>query len=910
MLRINASKSANAAMKYFEDGLAKGDYYATGEDSIGLWGGKAAQRLGLKGEVAKEDFAKLCHNQQPDGSKLNPRNSKTRKVGYDFTFSVPKSVSVAYAINQDERILNAFQGAVQSTMQEMEKDMRTQTGQGKDKEHKVTGNMVYGSFIHKTSRPVDGIPDPHLHSHCFVMNTTWNEDKKRFQAGEFGTLKKTAPYYEAAFNARMASKMKTLGYGIDKRGYSFELSGIDSPTLSKFSRRTAEVEAAARSKGEPLTAKQKDKLGALTRSKKEDVLSWHDLQEKWKDWLSDEESGAIRQAAQHGANASYREKKNIVSVDGALSAATHHLFERKSVVKEYQLKAETLKRSYGDVLPEQLEGALGRKKFYKQEKDYINYLTNDEALQAENQLLAYMREGKGSKESINPFYQPQAEYLNREQVAAIFHVLKDTNNVTIVSGGAGVGKTTLVKEIKKGIDESGVPFIGVAPSAAASRGVMRSEGFKDSDTLARLLVDEEFQQQANKGVIWIDEAGLIGVKDMNKLFEVAKRQDARILMTGDINQHSSVAAGDALRILEQEGGIKVARIHEIQRQKNSPQFKKVVALAAKGEADQALYHLDKIGGVVELDNQEHRQQALVQSYVLAAKQKKSALIVSPTHREGNQVTTALRHELKELGTLDTKEHSFTQFKSTNWTVENKGDIRHYHDHTEKLMVEFHQNSQGHKRGERWHLGNEQSLNLHVLSAQKEGKSQSDQLALNHAERFTVYQKQELQLAKGEKIRITKGGKTREGTRINNGDSFTIKGFTKQGHIKLHTGKVLDKSFGHVAYGYTTTSHSSQGKTVDRVFIAQSSQSLPAASTEQFYVSISRARERATIFTDDKIALEKGVKKSGKRMTAREIAYHQDNMEDAIRAKHKRRNKAANAAADKVKQNHQSKTHSL
>ncbi len=911
MLRITQSKSAAGAMSYFSEGLTKGDYYATGEDSIGRWGGKAAERLGLSGEVATKDFAALINNQKPDGSKLNPRHSKTRKVGYDFTFSVPKSVSVAYAINKDERILEAFQGAVQSTMQEMEKDMRTQTGQGKEKEHKLTGNMVWASFTHKTSRPVDGIPDPHLHSHCFVMNTTWNEDKKRFQAGEFGMLKKTAPYYETAFNARMANKMKSLGYGIDKRGYSYELSGIDSPTLSKFSRRTAEVEAAAKNKGESLTAKQKDKLGALTRSKKEKKLSWEKLQKVWEGWLSDAESEAIRQAAQPSATFD-REKKKDVLVDGALSSATHHLFERKSVVKEYQLKAETLKRSYGDVLPEQLDGAISRQKFYKQKKDYQNYLTTDDALQAENQMLAYMREGKGTKAPINPFYQPKADYLNREQVAAIFHALKDTNNVTIVSGGAGVGKTTLVKEIRDGIEESNIPFIGVAPSAAASRGVMRSEGFKDSDTLARLLVDEEFQQKTNKGVIWVDEAGLIGVKDMNKLFKVAKQQEARILMTGDINQHSSVAAGDALRILEQEGGIKVARVNEIQRQRNSPQFKKIVALAAKGEADKALYDLDKMGGVVELKNQEHRQQALVQSYVLAAKQKKTALIVSPTHREGKQVTTALRHELKELGTLDKQERIFTQLKTTNWTEENKGDIRHYHDHPQKLMVEFHQNSQGHKKGERWNLDAEQSLNLHVLSAQKEGKEEgnSNQLGLRHANRFTVYQKQELQLAKGEKIRITKGGKTREGTRIHNGDTFTIKGFTKQGHIKLHTGKVLDKGFGHLAYGYTTTSHSSQGKTVDRVFIAQSSQSLPAASTEQFYVSISRARERATIFTDDKLALERGVKKSGKRMTAREVVYHQDTVENAIRAKHKRQAKSANAAAVKAKQNQHSKTHSL
>ncbi|MCB0855298.1 MAG: hypothetical protein KDD63_23910, partial [Bacteroidetes bacterium] len=131
----------------------------------------------------------------------------------------------------------------------------------------------------------------------------------------------------------------------------------------------------------------------------------------------------------------------------------------------------------------------------------------------------------------------------------------------------------------------------------------------------------------------------------------------------------------------------------------------------------------------------------------------------------------------------------------------------------------------------------------------------------------------MKLSKRDKVRITKGGKTMEGKPVNNGDVFTIEGFSKEGNIMLGKGKTLSRDFGHLAYGYVSTSHSSQGKTVDRVFIAQSEMSSPAASKQQFYVSLSRGREQAKIYTDDKVALQRAVMKDGKRMTASEVADH-------------------------------------
>ena len=89
--------------------------------------------------------------------------------------------------------------------------MQTQSGSGKGKHYVTTGNMIFGEFIHTTTRPVQDktlnkricIPDPHLHSHCAVINATWYEKQARFRAIEIGNIKALGAYYGAMFKRLM-----------------------------------------------------------------------------------------------------------------------------------------------------------------------------------------------------------------------------------------------------------------------------------------------------------------------------------------------------------------------------------------------------------------------------------------------------------------------------------------------------------------------------------------------------------------------------------------------------------------------------------------------------------------------------------------------------------------------------------
>ncbi len=206
--------------------------------------------LGLEGEVKQADWHALCDNINPQtGEQLTIRQKANRIVGYDWNFHVPKSVSLLYAETLDERILDAFRQSVDATMRDAEADMATRVRKGGKDENRTTGNMVWGEHIHLTSRPVDGVPDPHLHAHCFVFNATFDKKEQAWKAGQFRELKRDSPYYEALFHNRLSHRLAELGLPIERTRKGWELAGVERSLVQKFSRRKAQVDAKARELG-------------------------------------------------------------------------------------------------------------------------------------------------------------------------------------------------------------------------------------------------------------------------------------------------------------------------------------------------------------------------------------------------------------------------------------------------------------------------------------------------------------------------------------------------------------------------------------------------------------------------------------------------------------------------------------
>lgn len=839
MLRIVPTQSAERAKSYF----SHSDYYTEDQELAGVWRGKGAERLGLAGTVEKAQFDALCDNRHPTTRETITASMRdNRTVGYDFNFHAPKSLSLLHAVTDDPRLLAAFQDSVDDTMALVEADAQARVRKNYRYEDRTTGNLVWARFDHLTARPIDGVPDPHLHSHCFVQNMTFDGEEGLWKAGQFRNLKRDAPFYQAAFHATLTAKLRDLGLPLEKTPDSWEIGGLARETLDKFSRRTRQIEELAEAKG-IVDPAEKAELGAKTREGKAKSLTMGELRRLWTERLGAGERETL--------DALHRDPEPGpapgLPVRAALDYACRHLFERQSVVSERRLLAEMLNAGLGRFSVAEAQAALRDSDVLVREVHGQRLATTREVLAEEEQLIAFARDGRGRHAPLGVPGDPiRRDWLNADQRAAVAHVLASPDRVMMVRGGAGTGKTTLMQEAVEGIERGGHRVFTFAPSADASRGVLRREGFENADTVARLLVDREMQEQTRSQVLWIDEAGLLGNRTMREVFALAERNGCRVILSGDAKQHGSVARGAVMTILREQAGLPVAEVNEIQRQRGA--YKEAVKSLADGFAGEGFDALDRLGWVKEVaDGDRDRQMAA--DYLAAVKAGKTVLAVSPTHAEGATITAAIRGALRDDGRLTGAERGYTRLVRVDLTDAERGRAENYRPGD---VIEFHQNAKGYRKGQRVVVG--------IGAA----------LPLDQAGRFQVFRPQALALAVGERIRITRGGQTRDGHRLENGGAFEVAGFTDRGDLRLRNGWTVDRDFGHFTHGYVSTSHASQGKTVDRVLIGQSSQSWAATSREQFYVSASRGRQQVTVYTDDKAELREAIQRGDDRLSATEL----------------------------------------
>jgi RNA helicase len=143
------------------------------------------------------------------------------------------------------------------------------------------------------------------------------------------------------------------------------------------------------------------------------------------------------------------------------------------------------------------------------------------------------------------------------------------------------------------------------------------------------------------------------------------------------------------------------------------------------------------------------------------------------------------------------------------------------------------------------------------------------LPLSQAKSFEVYSQEELSLATGDAVRITKNFRC-SAARFTNNELTTVAGIDACG-IRLADGRVIKANEAlHLDQGIAVTSHASQGKTVDRVIVSLPVSAFSQANEAQFYVSMSRARTAMHLFTDSKAALKEAVMRPSARVSPSEL----------------------------------------
>ncbi|GAB3514269.1 MobF family relaxase [Emticicia fontis] len=873
MIRMIQNSNVARARSYFTESLSRGDYYLDSQERPGKIMGKLAERIGIVGSVTKDIFSALCLNKNPlTGRSLSPRFKEGRTIFYDCSFHAVKSISILHALSNDDHLQNAFEKSVRATMKDIERDSKTRVrldGQDTDRN---TGELLWAEFTHLTARPIDGsLPDPHLHCHVTIFNNTWDEKEQRIKAAQFRDIKRDMPYYQACFQKRLSDELIKLGYQIRPTKSAFEIVGIPPKVISLFSKRTDEIGRFAQEKG-ITSEKELDQLGARTRSSKQKGHTMSELKAEWKRQINElyknkEEKDKDNQTIRFAKT----DKDKAMTPQQYVDYAVLKGFERASVIHDRRLMAEAILQSIGN------EKASVRdiEECFKNDTRLIHIedqgkikTTTRQVLQEESRMVKLAQKGIGI---FKPLYTSSPETsLMGQQKDAVDHVLTNTNQVSIIRGVAGSGKTSTLKELVSLIEKVGKTVTMVAPSAHASRGVLREEGFAQADTVAKLLEDKKSQDTLENQVLIVDEAGLLGTKDMNALLELAKEQNARLILLGDTRQHASVVRGDALRILNSVAKIETAEMTQIFRQRTED-YRNAVEDLAKGEIKSAFEKLNKLEVIKAIDPLQPHQ-ALIEDYIDVVKKGKSALVISPTHKQIDQVNEAIREKLKSEKLIGKKDIEVTRLQNLNLTEAEKGVWTNFEP---GQVVQFNQNLPQIKRGSIWVV---------EACSQKEVTIRNDKetcrLPVERSSHFDIYRKSTINLSKGETIKITRNGFDKEKKRLDNSDVLKVISVSKDGKIQLQntTSKAkyeLDKDFGHIAHAYCMTSHSSQGRTVDEVFISQPASTFSATDAKQMYVSVSRGRDRARIYTDDKEQLLEHAAQMGDRQSAMELVQSSD-----------------------------------
>ena len=878
---VSALTSSAQASSYYE----ADDYYADGGLSPSEWSGKGAEELGLAGDVDRDQFRELLDGKIGDQQLGTFRDRQLEhRPGWDVTLSAPKSVSIMAEVAGDRRLIAAHGEAVKTALAHVETHMAaTRVRHGDAVAREATGNLIIASFQHGTSRA----QDPQLHTHNVIMNATHGED------GSWRSLEPRAIYQlqkqiGAIYRQELALKVRELGYEIETAKESmFEIKGVSADVMAAFSTRSAEIEAALGERGtsrEAASAAEKQVAALDTRQAKVAadqaslVADWRKTADR-AGFNSEARLALVREAKSNAVGATGLAEQ-ASAAERAVAHAADKLGERQSVFSVAALHEEAGRVGLGKVSYAQIaaaietagaRGELVDRTFLDRRGAEFAGLTTHQNIEAEMRLLRIEAEGRGA---FTPIASPlatakavavasrQAERdgfaWNADQRAATEQLLTSRNRITAVQGYAGTAKTTTVlATFAREAEARGVSVVALAPTASAAMVLGEALGTR-GDTVARHMLSP-LPSASGQPAAWIvDEASLLSARDTARLFDLAEQHNARVVLVGDVKQLGSVEAGAAFAQL-QTAGMETAKLAEIVRQTNSA-TKDAVLASIEGDAKKALSALDRGGGaIIEGADRADRFAAIADRYAGLDKASRARTLVIEPSREGRDALTAdIRQALRRSGALSGPaviveslvNKGLTRAEARDPLSYDKGDvIRFSQDYADKGVT----------RGEAFRVESVDPAKAAVALRSEDGRDVDWRLRQWGAGKVQVFEAQRLELRAGDSIRFTRND--REAGRVNGArvEVTAVNADTRTATIRGARGQVQTLRFDtardrHIAHGYVDTAFAAQGRTADHVIIHADSRATNLVDQKSFYVGISRAKQSATIFTNDRAKL--------------------------------------------------------
>jgi conjugative relaxase-like TrwC/TraI family protein len=916
----------------------------------------------------KEDFTNLCNGkittvngEYIELGRKNKDGELEHDMGRDLTFSAPKSVSLQHNMEGgDKRIKNALFKAAKETLDYIERNYtftRVKDESGKIKLIK-TGNFSASLLYENLNRNLEF--DDHIH--CTIFNATKRPDGN-IRSLEFKKIIESKMHFGMIFRMNLMSQMQQLGYEIDitdDKYNFFEIKNFNQNLCKEFSQRTEEINQAALKLNKNPNAKTKELANLLTRKDKSNNVSIDDIKEvinekirqlKEKFNLTKEEIlENIRLFTKNAKNDNISSKKSN-NAKKAVGFAIEHLAERKG--KAYFSNQEIMSNASNyisshrlitssDYVQKEISKMVAKKFLIPTEisNEYNQdcFGTRD-SLEREKAVITICHEGKNKFQSVssiraieNYFKEQESNNvpkLNNGQLEAVKLILNSKDQVNIIQGYAGVGKTFAIGRAKEYLDHineinnSNHQLIGLAPSGSAAKELESVIGKADTVQAftrkyngyanGRGTIDgiEEKKIQFKDKIFLIDESSMIGVNMMQDILMIAKTLDLKMVFLGDKDQILSIEAGLPFYQMQKED-LKMAKMTEIVRQ--TGKIDRAIAYSAYKKDFESVFK--KIGSnffccsenadLLDEKNIENHHTSLAATKLYSSfsnKKQDETILITPSNSTRNITNSYIREILISRGRLNAAPINIIDqpiLVNANLTIAQKGNYYYYQ---KEDIILFN------RKIKRFNINkNEYFKILEINHDHKtlllESLNNKDKVIIfdpaksnSLRENIEYYNREERQYAVGEKIIFTR--KIEEANQIsktkteyklpaiinstmatitkidqlNNKIEFKIaNNESKQDEIvKLDLDNNIHQHIlKHSDYGYCLTNFKSQGKTVKNTIIILESYFKYLADARNTLVSATRHKDNIYMITDNKKELIDQISENYTRKLTEEI----------------------------------------
>lgn len=608
-VRVTTLKGAGAGRYYTEHLPA---YYLDDNEPPGKWWGRGTGELGLSGQIDPDAFLAVMAGQDPaTGRDLGRRYGDDSVRGYDATFSAPKSVSVLFALGDDQvrdQVVAAHDRAVEAVLGWVESHAHTRM---RHRGHVMcvdAEGIVVGLFRQHTSRKLD----PQLHTHAVIANRVRAPDG-RWLALDARNIKIDQRTLSALYHANVRSEL-TRRLGVEWRrpenGIA-EIADIDADILAEFSQRTHDVErrldqklerfrsSMAREPNDQERWRLEREAVVDSRPAKPNGPTPADLCREWR-----ERTVALGRDPHLVVQRAIGKQRGLDLIDDRVAetlatTALTSLGERQSswrpteVVRELAAAVPTtvavesteltatLERLADDVAERCVDisrrmptGATLRRDGRPLTESAVDRaLTTRAILDEEEALIAWAERRKDEavdRRRVRPIR--FADHLTPGQAAAV-DAVADGGALELIVGPAGAGKTTMLAAAVLNLATRGRLAFGVAPTAAAAE-VLATEAAIPADTLDKLLTEHSHPDRppepaydlAAGTTVIVDEAGTAATPKLAELARLADQHHWRVVLVGDPRQFSAVGRGGMFaHLVDSLGAVELDRIHRFRQ---------------------------------------------------------------------------------------------------------------------------------------------------------------------------------------------------------------------------------------------------------------------------------------------------------------------------------------------------------